>query len=57
MEEEKSQEMLSYVMQYRRAATKFEKYCEMKCTKENDVVELKNVMYGRVRMATQERYV
>ena len=44
LEEEKSQEMLSYVMQYRRAASKFEKYCEKKCENENDVVQLRNVM-------------
>ena len=52
LEEEKSQEMLTYVMQYRRAASKFEKYCKIKCDKENDAVHLKNVMYGRVRMSS-----
>ena len=51
-EEEKGQEMLSYVMQYRRASTKFDTYCKLKCEKENDVVHLKNIMYGRVRMSS-----
>jgi hypothetical protein len=52
LEEEKSQEMLTYVMQYRSAASKFEKYCKVKCEKETDAVLIKNTMYGRVRMSS-----
>jgi hypothetical protein len=43
-EDLKSQEMLSYVMQYRKSSERFDKLCKVKCERESEVVELKNLM-------------
>ena len=43
--DEKSQQMLSYIMQYRRSQERFDKLCKVKCERDGDVVELKNLMY------------
>ena len=43
-EDEKSQKMLSYIMQYRRSQERFDKLCKVKCERDGDVVELKNLM-------------